>query len=548
MSSTARQSGRHLLFALIFAAAIVIPRAALIQLAHSPTSDDDYHLVRGLEFLQRDKGLVHRELNDPPLGEAIAALPLWLMGGTTHGRMEGTALYDQSAYSPETALMSIAIWKAVLFLPLIAVAFLWCGKLYGLPSAWLAVILLVVEPTLAGHLHLAALDVIATTGIVAACFFGWRYFERPTTGRLLTAATACAVALLLKHTGILVPPLLCVYGIIFHWRGRLALHRDDAKKPSSQEAKEGKGVVHSEARPAAATAFAFAEVLKAAFLTLLVIWLLLGFDLSPGWNQHSLPGGLYIKSILDAARHVAAPNDAFLNGQIHRGGWWYYFPAVAWYKIPIGIGFIFALGSLSYIRLRPSWRELGLLIPLVGYSAFLMLQNINIGWRHFLPAYVFMLMAASRCAAGGVTGRLVPFITIAIVGIITPLRWHPDYLAYINWPRKEIHLDISDSNLDWGQALKQTADWIDRHQAFINHRPVYLRAVGVSNRGVSHYLGGRVIQLHYGDMPPRSGILILSPVSLSGISESNDRYAYLRHTLPREIIGHTLRVYDLDNR
>src|SRR3954470_2507560 len=183
---------RHLLLALLLAAAVVFPRALLLRDAHSEASDDDYHLVRGLEFLHGDHGLVHRELNDPPLGQALAALPLWMMGGTTHGPDEGSAIHGQTRYSAETALTVIAAWKAFLFLPLVAVAFLWCARLYGLASGWLATGLLLVEPTITGHLHLASLDVLATTGIVAACYLGWRYFECPTNPRLLAAAVMCA--------------------------------------------------------------------------------------------------------------------------------------------------------------------------------------------------------------------------------------------------------------------------------------------------------------------------------------------------------------------
>src|SRR3954471_21149509 len=85
----------HLLFALLLTLAVTLPRALLIHNAHNETSDEDYHLVRGLEFLHRDPGLIHRELNDPPLGQALTALPLALLGGSTHGQDEGTALYAQ---------------------------------------------------------------------------------------------------------------------------------------------------------------------------------------------------------------------------------------------------------------------------------------------------------------------------------------------------------------------------------------------------------------------------------------------------------------------
>jgi len=530
------RSTRQVFYIIALAAVIVIPRAILIQRAHSESADDEFHLLRGLEFLHRDHGLVHRELNDPPLGEALGAIPLWVMGGTTHGKSEGTAIYDQANYSPETALMMVAVWKAIVFLPLVAVVFIWCRKLYGVSSGVLAVILLVIEPTIAGHLHLASLDVLGTTGIVIACYLGWRYFEKPTAGRLVMAACACAAALLIKHTAVLVPAVLCGYG------GLRALRRAEGNEPDSAWRPSSRVVV---------------ALLNGAFITLFAIWVLLAFDVSPirhaagasakGMTERAVPAGLYIKSIQDAAQHVSEPNMAYLSGEAKKGGWWYYFPVVATYKIPVGIGFLIAMGLLSYFNRRLAWQEWSLILPLAGYVLFLMLQSINIGWRHFLPAYVLLLMLSSRCLAPGVTGRIAPWIIVVLVGFNAVLRWHPDYSAYIAWPRKDAYLAISDSNLDWGQGLKQVRGWVDENREFIGGRAVYLRAFTVTKRGVQYYLGDRVHTLNPGDSPPRSGILILSPVCLSGISESNDEYAFLRNTPPRNLIGHTLRVYDLDH-
>ena len=506
---------RALLCVLLISLAVLLPRAILIRQSQSESSDDDYHLVRGLEFLHRDTGLVNRELNDPPLGQALAALPLRLMGGTTHGRDEGTALYDQPHYSPDTALMAVAIWKVLLFLPLIATVFIWCRQLYGLSSAYLAVALLLIEPTIAAHLHLASLDVLAASGIVIACYVGWRYVQNPSPARLVAAAATCATALLLKHTGILVPLILCGYALI-DWLRR----RDSARTR-------------------------LAGLTRGALLTILFMWVLLGFDLSPVGKVGAVPGGLYVKSVLDAADHVAAPNDAYLHGQIRRGGWWYYFPVVASYKIPIGIGVILALGLVSSVYLRPRWEEWVLLLPLGAYVVFLMCQNINIGWRHFLPAYLFLLIIASRCMAAGRCWRIAGWVAVAITALDVA-RWHPDYFAYVNFPRRDVYLSINDSNIDWGQGLKQAGRWLDEHASFVAGRPVYFRASAVSNRAVRYNLGRRVIQLHMGDAAPRSGVLILSPVSLSGLSESHDEYAFLRNVVPHAVIGHALRVYDLD--
>ncbi len=63
-----------LVWVVLLSSFVVLPRAIWVRESHSESSDDEYHLVRGLEFLRGEPGLVHRELNDPPLGEAIAAL------------------------------------------------------------------------------------------------------------------------------------------------------------------------------------------------------------------------------------------------------------------------------------------------------------------------------------------------------------------------------------------------------------------------------------------------------------------------------------------
>ena len=44
--------------------------------AHSESVDDDYHLTRGLLFLTRSLAGSELDLNDPPLGEGIIALPM----------------------------------------------------------------------------------------------------------------------------------------------------------------------------------------------------------------------------------------------------------------------------------------------------------------------------------------------------------------------------------------------------------------------------------------------------------------------------------------
>ena len=89
--------------------------------------------------------------------------------------------------------------------------------------------------------------------------------------------------------------------------------------------------------------------------------------------------------------------------------------------------------------------------------------RINIGLRHFLPAYVFMLLLASRSLWKPGRGTTITAWAALAVAALHVLAYHPDYLSYLNLPRDRAYLSISDSNIDWGQSLKQVRAWIDRN-------------------------------------------------------------------------------------
>src|SRR5436853_6284782 len=64
--------------ALLVGVMIVLPRSMLVTKKHSETWDEYYHLSNGLALLTGS--LDRMELNDPPVGAALIALPLWVAG------------------------------------------------------------------------------------------------------------------------------------------------------------------------------------------------------------------------------------------------------------------------------------------------------------------------------------------------------------------------------------------------------------------------------------------------------------------------------------
>jgi hypothetical protein len=540
---------RALLLALLLASLVLLPRAWLISRVHSECYDDEYHLVRGARFLLGTIGDMAQ--SDPPLGEALTALPLLL---TNRNPAWTGTLYDHSL-PPETTLLLVALWRSLLFLPVAGVAFAWCRDLYGPAAGWMAVALLLVEPTFAAHAPLASLDMLGAGGALIGSFLAWRAFERPTAGRILAAAFGAAAALLMKNTTVILPVVAAGYAVLF-WVVRPLLSREPR------------------AAWRAALPRRLAALGAAILVFLLSLWALTLFDVSPpdqppAWQQETtaltplldrpLPAGIYVGSLLRARWHADQGHPAFLFGEKSGTGWWYYFPAVLSYKMPIGIAVVLALALLSLAWRPPRFEEWGPFLPMVLWTATMLLTRINIGVRHFLPAYVFILLLGTRSAApawpAGASSssmraprlsRIAAWLALGAAALHVA-SWHPDYLAYLNLPRDRAWLDISDSNLDWGQGLKQARRWIDRHPQPPG-RPIYLLYFGDPNspRRVAHYLGGRVTLLGRQEPLPDRGLLIASPVWVAGPFDWNDRYAALRAATPIDIIGHSLLVYDLD--
>jgi hypothetical protein len=548
------------MFAILIAAVVLIPRGILIAHYHSSTKDENYHLYRGLISLRRDWASIHSPLtpwNDPPFGEALLAIPAWLNGvhlqNQSYARDTTRDVPPPVKYQyvmPDSIRMETAVWNSLLFLPALAVIFHWVRSVYSIRSAWLILAMLLIEPTLAAHMPLPTIDVLGMDGIIIACWSGWRYLSVPSPSRRLLVAATMSLAMSLKNTALVLP-----VGLVL-----LAAIRWVALSPAQRRAIPW----HRYLR----------EAILFTLTAAIVLWLCTFCDISSpdlvpsaldsrllaSFARIPVPAGIYLWSVVSGIRHALAGHPAILLGQTSVTGWWYYFPVAAAYKVPLGITFIFMVGIASLAWVRPRYAELPILVCAVVWTLSLMRQHIDIGFRHFLTPEVFWLMLASRCVM-----VRKPVVTAAVglaaaAAAIHVATFTPDYLSYINFPRRQVYLQISDSNIDWGQATKELRRWIDGLPN--DGRPIYyggfcpydedlFQLVGprltkyVPNMGVWVSRTPDASDAGNADLPAH-GILVVSPVLVSGQYDPGQRFTRFKKIPPKEIIGHCLLVYDLD--
>jgi hypothetical protein len=538
---------------------VIAARSIAVSFAWSPTIDEHYHLERGLRYWTGD--LTGIELNDPPLGEGLVALPLFLMGcHPTHTEGSHHVLMAQlPRYSPQLLQSVVAGWKALLFLPALAVAWLWARRLYGAAAGWAACALLTAEPNFAAHLPLATVDVPGVTAILLASYLAWRYFETGGVARLVLATVASATAMMVKHTAVILPGVWLLYAAAYWVRIPWQAGSDTWREARS-------------ALPRRALALCGAAAVGA-----LTIWALTGFDVSrpythPFWPQTSprlfallnrrWPAGIYLSSFIYGYVHGKEGHAAYLLGNISLAGWWYYFPVVAAYKVPISVAVVAVVGVASLVAKRLRTAEWSLAAAAAAWTVFLIKSRVNIGFRHFLPAYAFLLLLSVRWlaprpnAAVPRTKLWLAWGAIAVTAIHGAL-WHPDYISYLNAPRSADHpayLAISDSNVDWGQGLKEVRRWLDSKggdgASAQAADPVYLMpflALQPDPALLTTYIGGRATVLRQDVTKlPEQGTLLVSPIQLTGQYGASPAVRALSRLRPDGQIGHgAVLIYDL---
>jgi 4-amino-4-deoxy-L-arabinose transferase-like glycosyltransferase len=535
------------------------------------TNDEFVHIPAGYYHLV--DGAFQFNNEHPPLVKMWAALPLLLiqpdeqpLPDLRHVTSdEQTWTYLAGFWGAnEKRFGRLTFWTRVMMVALTlalgVLVYAYARTLFNSRAALCALVLYSIEPTVLAHGRVVHTDIAAALAYL--CFFGalYAYGRSSTWRRAGLVGIAFGAALVTKFSMIVLAPLFVCLVIARLWttrregawaRGRLLRH-------AAFVSLIGFVVVNCAYRfnsppLAAPDAHWMASQPAAVFAPLIGAF---------NFFSQLLPT-YYLFGVYKILLHNHNGHPASLLGSHSNFGWWYYFPVAFALKTTLPFLLLSAAAIAWMLRRLLLGREkvfLYLLVPLAVYTFICLTSRINIGIRHFLPAFPFLFIAGGALldrlfrieGRGRVPGAVVAALILLWAGA-EAARAYPDYIPYMNQlagqhPRWQY---LSDSNVEWGDDVPALA--------------AYLRARGEQEVSAA-LLGGwgtlRFFGVQYHDLlaapevkrPDTRYVAIGAsflngstvPVGVAARQSEEERinfFAAYRTRQPEAVFGHSIYLY-----
>jgi hypothetical protein len=571
-------------FALAIFSAVFLALTVTSFVRTSATFDEPLHLTTG--YMQWRDGDFRFDIEHPPFQRMWDALPLLMMGGVqpaerTTDQTDPIRWVQASQFlyahdflykmnDADRLLYRARFMTALLGIALGILIFCWVHEWLGFWPAVAALGFCAFEPNLLAHSSLVTTDFGVTCFIFGAAYFLWRLSRRISVANVAGLTTFSALALISKFSGVVLGPILIALIAVRVFRS--------APWPCSV------GKPREIASPQGKVAAGAAIVLIVGLFCWGAIWAAYSFrympSSTPGWQfqfQKNSDFRAGVPSLTAAAAWIdsrkllpnaytegfllgqdnALSRSNYLDGRYSLHGWWYFFPVAFLIKTPVSLIALFLAGL---VVLAARWREflqngIYIAVPPAVFLIAAMNSNLNIGLRHILPVYPFVVLLATLCVSYVLQARSkIPVTLLAVLCVFWLFefaRVYPHNLAFFNsfvgGPANGYKY-LADSNLDWGQDLKPLKQWMDSKKVdsinlayFGTADPQYYKISCTYLPGGPFYITRMGLKL--------PGYIAVSDTILDGVylnPAGRAYYAQLRALKPVADIGYSIRVYWID--
>lgn len=505
------------------------------------TNDEPEHIVAGLEAWQF--GEFKQWHDQPPLARLLFTIPML--------KSDWSYRYTEVQVRPVTPAPEAWLWptrSVSVISGVILLLLIWATarRLFSEQAANITLAFAVLSPDLIAHFSLATIDGIGCLFLFASVVQWNRYWHNPSRNQALLLGVILGCLLLAKFNS---PPLFALTLLLV-----LALAPGELRfNPRG---------------------FQFLRTASVLLLACFVVWAGYFFHISrvtfadqwvslhfSGYTkllQYEMPTPKTAISIFIPAcewltglgmvvAHNMEGHRSFFLGQYSTTGWKLYFPVAMLLKWPLIILLTGTAGVFVVLRRRVAgWRDLLLMsvFPAI-YLLFAMTSHINIGVRHVLPLYPFLLLyvgalvEAARSAQWSWSRTRAIFAVLLVAQAVDIARYAPDYLSYFTVlvkPNTTWRL-LSISNTDWGQGMVALRHFQDQHPS----EPIHLAYVGEVDPA---FYGIRYTRLKEEDHP--TGLVVVSATHLSGeLLKDHHAYRWLLQYPLKTVLNHSLYVFEV---
>jgi hypothetical protein len=580
MSSSTRTKNRNYNGIALLLLGLLVAQCLLSMRFNSPTSDEQNHISRGYHYLVTGK----LDLNvAPPFVNLLSGIPLLLHKGIivpqydmTHRKTYINEFAEQFVWvynDAETIINSGRL--AIVFLSVVLgyFVFRWGKELWGPAAGLLALFLYVLDPNILAHSQLATTDLGLACLVFVTTYFLWRFLRWRHNRDLGLAGVLAGLSLATKLNALLILPVM---GLIVVIEG-LLLRDLTLKGPWP-------GKAWGSRRPLGSRLYFVAAVLfVVALLDFASLWASYRFEtelladspihatvdrfVPPGMLRQiayelvervPIPFPTYFSGVRWLQRYAQRGAPAFLMGQQSTKGWWYYFLVAFAIKTPLST-LVLAAAMLWAALFRCSHgenlsdhtnmerRDYVLYVPMAAFFLSAVLSPLNIGYRHILPVLPFLFVLLGN-AVTWVNRRWVQ-VALVVLGLwyaLASARIYPHYLAYFNeiigGPDNGYNY-LVDSNLDWGQDLKNLKAYLDSHDI----HEIHLVYFGSAYPSYYDIQAAPLPTQEPEDLESRTpSVYAISATYLqSGYLGDADAFRWLRQYEPFAKIGYSIFLYRL---
>lgn len=395
----------------------------------------------------------------------------------------------------------------------------------GLAAAVIGAVLSSFQPIFLAHNHLANTETAVALFSTGAFYVLYKYLKIENRKWLFWTIILLALAIVSKYTAVIFLPIMATLLIIKYL-------------------KSGK--------------YNLKSTLVAILLFIVITWLVLlivyGFKLdiiptlteatkNSGYAKLSyvrflaIPG-LFFKGLFMITGHAIDGHPSFLLGQFSKTGWWYYFPVALILKTPTPFLILFGITLVNIKKLLKNnfYLNICMILAIFGFLAAAMFSRTNIGVRHLMPIFPFMIIFVSQVVILNKNIWFRALVATLIFWQILSVSFNfKNQIAYFNdfIGSRNGYKYLSDSNFDWGQNFKEIKKYIEINN--INNYFIGYFWESTNEREYYGLSGARLTDFDF----ERSG-----QIFVDSITYQDEKNSWLRNFLVVDLVNNNVLVLE----